>query len=66
MKNTHIPLDIIFIRDDGTVESIIAMVEPNSLDPRRSQGLVAGVLEMAGGRAAELNIQPGDKVEWVR
>ena len=64
MKNTLIPLDLIFIHSDGTVESVAANTVPLSLDPVASQGPVAAVLEIAGGRAAELGIKPGDKVEW--
>ncbi|QTD54956.1 DUF192 domain-containing protein [Parasphingorhabdus cellanae] len=64
MKNTVIPLDIIFVRSDGTIESIAANTTPYSLDPVRSGEPVAAVLELAGGRAAELGISAGDKVEW--
>ena len=66
MKNTVIPLDIIFVRSDGTVESIAANTTPYSLEPVRSGEAVAAVLELAGGRAAELSIDAGDKVEWSR
>jgi uncharacterized protein len=66
MKNTLIPLDIIFIRPDGTVESIAANTVPLSLEPVRSEEPVAAVLEIAGGRSAELGISPGDKVDWPR
>lgn len=64
MKNTVIPLDIIFVRSDGTIESIAANTTPYSLDPVESGEPVAAVLELAGGRAAELEIGPGAKVEW--
>lgn len=66
MKNTVIPLDLIFIAPDSTIESIAANAEPYSLDTISSQGPVIGVLEIAGGRAAELGLQPGDKVSWSR
>ena len=66
MKNTLIPLDIIFIRDDGTVALVAANTVPLSLDPIASLEPVAAVLEIAGGRAAELGIEVGDKVNWVR
>jgi len=64
MKNTLIPLDIIFVRGDGTIESIAANTTPYSLDPVESGEPVAAVLELAGGRAAELAIAPGDVVNW--
>ena len=66
MKNTLIPLDLIFIRADGTVALIAANTVPMSLDPIPSLEPVAAVLEIAGGRAAELGIQAGDKVNWAR
>jgi hypothetical protein len=64
MKNTLIPLDIIFIRPDGTIANIAANTVPMSLDPVPSDGAVKAVLEIAGGRAAELGIAPGDTVSW--
>ena len=64
MKNTVIPLDIIFIRRDGTIESIAAHTIPYSLDPVLSNEPVATVLEIAAGRAGELGIEPGDRVSW--
>jgi uncharacterized membrane protein (UPF0127 family) len=64
MKNTVIPLDIIFIRRDGTIESIAAHTTPYSLDPVLSNEPIATVLEIAAGRAAELGIEPGDTVTW--
>jgi uncharacterized membrane protein (UPF0127 family) len=66
MKNTLIPLDIIFIRADGTIAMIAADTVPMSLDPIASLEPVGAVLEIAGGRAAELGVQAGDKVTWTR
>jgi len=66
MKNTVIPLDIIFIRRDGTIESIAANTTPYSLAPVSSNEPIATVLEIAAGRAAELAIAPGDAVTWQR
>lgn len=66
MKNTLIPLDLVFIRADGTVARIAANTVPMSLDPIPSLEPVAAVLEIAGGRAEELGIQVGDKVVWAR
>ena len=64
MKNTVISLDLLFIRADGSVESIAANAVPYSLDPISSGEPVAAVLEIAAGRAAELGIKPGDTVTW--
>ncbi len=66
MRNTLIPLDIIFVRADGTIARIAAETVPLSLDPVPSGEPVAAVLEIAGGRSAELGIRPGDKVDWPR
>ena len=66
MKNTVIPLDIIFVRRDGTIESIAANTTPYSQEAVRSDGPVAAVLELAGGRAGELGIGPGDQVNWTQ
>lgn len=64
MKNTVLPLDIIFIGPDGRISNIVANAQPYSLDPRQSVGVAAAVLELNGGRAAELDISAGDRVEW--
>ncbi len=64
MKNTLIPLDIIFIRYDGTIESIAANARPQDLTPIESGEPVAAVLEIIGGGAAKEGIAPGDKVSW--
>ena len=64
MKNTLIPLDMIFVRADGSIANIAANTVPLSLEPVPSDGPVGAVLELAGGRAAELGIEPGDKVAW--
>ena len=65
MKNTLIPLDILFIRADGTIARI-AKGEPMSLDPLPAGEPIAVVLEIRGGRAAELGIKEGDRVLWPR
>jgi uncharacterized membrane protein (UPF0127 family) len=64
MRNTLIPLDMIFVRPDGSIESIAANTIPYSEESVLSEEPVAAVLEIAGGRAAELGIKPGDTVEW--
>lgn len=64
MKDTPTSLDIIFVRPDGTIAHIAENTVPLSEDPVRSGEPVAAVLEILGGKAAELGISPGDKVTW--
>ena len=64
MRNTVIPLDIIFVGTDRRILNIAANATPYSERPLPSAGPVIGVLELAGGRAAELGIVPGDTVTW--
>lgn len=64
MKNTLIPLDIIFIRADGSIDRIAENTIPESLEPVVSGGEVSAVLELAGGTAARLNIDETAKVTW--
>jgi uncharacterized protein len=64
MKNTVIPLDMIFIRPDGSIARIAADTVPYALDPVDSGEPVAAVLEIAGGRAAALGISEDDVVAW--
>ena len=62
MKNTYIPLDMIFIRADGTIRRIAANTEPLSERTVPARGPVRYVLEVIGGTARKLGIEPGDKV----
>jgi uncharacterized membrane protein (UPF0127 family) len=62
MKNTILPLDIIFIRSDGTISSIAENAVPYSLAPIPSSEPVQAVLEINAGRAQALGIGPGDAV----
>ena len=64
MKNCPVPEDMIFIRSDGSIARIAANTTPYSLDPVNSGEPVSAVLEIAGGRAAELGIVEGDHVIW--
>ena len=63
MKNTGVPLDVIFIRQNGKILKIEHSATPYSLRSISSEATVAGVLELAGGRALELGIMPGDEVK---
>ena len=62
MKNTLIPLDILYIAADGRILSIARNAQPHSQTPIPSGGPVLGVLEIAGGRAAQLGVLPRDRV----
>ena len=62
MKNTLIPLDIIFIGADGRIINIAENTTPYSLEPVPSAGPALAVLEIGGGLSAELGIEPGDRV----
>ena len=64
MRNTVIPLDIIFIRANGSIESIAENAIPYSTDPVEAGEPVTAVLELRGGLAAELGIAAGDTVRW--
>lgn len=62
MKNTLIPLDMLFIAADGTIRSIHANAVPHSIETIPSEFPVRAVLEINGGSAKLLGIKPGDKV----
>ena len=64
MKNTVISLDLVFIGPDKRIESIAANAVPYSLSPMSSRGNVSAVLELNAGRAAQLGLAAGDRVEW--
>ena len=63
MKNTYIPLDMIFIRGDGTIARVAENAEPLSTRTIPSGEPVLAVLELNGGTAARLGIKAGDRVE---
>ena len=62
MKNTFIPLDMVFISADGKVHRIEQNAEPFSTSLIPSEGPVVGVLELNGGEAAKIGLKRGDKV----
>ena len=62
MKNTLIPLDMVFINADARVANVASNAIPGDLTPIDSAGAVIGVLELKGGEAAKIGIKPGDVV----
>jgi uncharacterized membrane protein (UPF0127 family) len=64
MRNTYIPLDMVFIRPDGVIHRIEARAEPMSERIINSDGPVSAVLELAGGAAERLGIKAGDRVRY--
>lgn len=64
MRNTLIPLDMIFIRADGTIDRIAENTVPHDETPVASGGMVSAVLELPGGTAARLGIDESATVRW--
>ncbi len=62
MKDTYIPLDMLFIKADGRIANIAHRAVPHSRTIIPSQGLVRAVLELNGGTAERLGIRAGDRV----
>jgi len=62
MRNTPLPLDMLFIRADGTISSIERQTEPFSRTPIFSAEPVRAVLELLGGTCERLGVEPGDTV----
>jgi uncharacterized protein len=62
MKNTYIPLDMVFIDDRGRIQQIIEQATPHSLAIIRSDKPARAVLEIAGGEARRLGLHPGQRV----
>lgn len=63
MRNTLIPLDLIFIRPDGTIARIATGIPRSEAQIAVDEPMTA-VLEIPGGRAAELGIAAGDRISW--
>lgn len=63
MQNTYVPLDMVFIRADGTIHRIEKRAEPLSTKAISSGGPVTGVLEILAGTADAIGLKPGDRVE---
>jgi uncharacterized membrane protein (UPF0127 family) len=64
MKNTYIPLDMVFIGSDGRIARIVERTTPHSLEIVTSGGVVGAILELKGGEAARRALRAGDRVSW--
>jgi len=62
MKNTYIPLDMIFIKENGEIDTIIKMTKPLQIKPLGPETLIKAVLEINGGLTTYLKINKGDIV----
>ena len=62
MKNTYIPLDMVFIDARGRIQQIVAQTTPHSLETIRSNQPALAVLEIGGGEARRLGLKPGQHV----
>ena len=62
MKNTYMSLDMVFVREDGTIAAIAENTVPKSLDTISVQEPVQGVIELAAGTAKRLGLRQNDKV----
>lgn len=63
MKNTYLPLDMVFMDASGTVTHIAVNAQPLSLDLIESDGPVRYVLELNGGAAARYGLKVGDRLK---
>ncbi len=64
MKNTLISLDMLFVRSDGRVSSVIRDTEPHSLESRGSTEAVRYVLELNAGTTKRLSIDTESRLIW--
>ena len=63
MKNTFIPLDILFIDKNGVIKRVVKRTIPHSLATISSRKSVLAVLELRGGITSSLEIKKGDRIE---
>lgn len=66
MRNTFIPLDMIFVGADGVVKTIHVNARPHDVTSIPSEVPVQFVLEIPGGRSVEIGLKPGDTMEHDR
>ena len=64
MKNTYIPLDMVFARDDGSVTNVVSDTVPQTLDSHSSSEPVRFVLEINAGTARKLGIGQRSRLIW--
>jgi uncharacterized membrane protein (UPF0127 family) len=64
MKDTLIPLDILFIDEAGRIETLFEKAKPHDLTPISSLRPVKAALEIGGGESARLGIKKGDLVQY--
>jgi uncharacterized membrane protein (UPF0127 family) len=64
MKNTPIPLDMIFISSARRIVGIVERAKPFTLDSRSVPGNSQYVLEINGGLSERYGLKPGDRVEF--
>lgn len=62
MKNTFIPLDMLFVAGDGKVMRVVENTKPHSLETIDSKGDALGVVELKGGTTKRLKIAPGARI----
>ena len=62
MKNTYVALDMVFVRQDGSIAAIAENTVPKSLDTIGVQEPVKGVIELAAGTAKRIGLTKGDHV----
>lgn len=66
MRNTFIPLDMIFVGADGIVKNVHVNARPHDPTGIPSDGPVQFVLEIPGGRSVEIGLKAGDRMEHDR
>ncbi len=64
MRNTLIPLDMLFIDSEKRILNIVSQAQPQTDTPRLPKAPYLYVLEIEGGRAKSLGLKEGDRMEW--
>jgi len=65
MRNTYIPLDIMFVDEDRTILNIRKNAPPQTLGPQSSEGNALYVVEVTGGFSDKFGVEAGDKIEFT-